>query len=117
MDDDFSDPAKILTLFDRLNRTAAAEPSPSKPKIADQLSVLLAIRFFNREGHCATCESLAAHLRLSIDRTIAAANALAKSGYVEAFTTTIESAGGSRAVIAFRIPNDSQAFHFLEHGA
>ncbi|MCR9138226.1 MAG: hypothetical protein NXI27_19665 [Alphaproteobacteria bacterium] len=112
-----SDPAKILALFDHLNRPTAAEHPRCNTKIADQLSVLLAIRRFNLEGHCATCEALATHLELSIDRTIAAANALALSGFVEAFTTTIECAGGCRTAIAFRIPNDTQVIHFLERGA
>lgn len=112
-----SDPAKILALFNHLNRATVAELPRCNAKIADQLSVLLAIRRFNREEHCATCEALATHLKLSIDRTIAAANALARSGFVEAFTTTIEYAGASRTAIAFRIPNDTQANHFLERGA
>lgn len=117
MADEHSDQAKILALFDRLTQTTTATPSPCDAKITDQLAVLLAIRFFNREEHCATCETLAAHLKLSIERTIAATNALAQNGYVEAFTTTIEFAGSSRAAIAFRIPNDEQAFHFLEREA
>ncbi len=117
MVDDRSDQAKILALFDRLAETATVSTDQSDTKIADQLAVLLAIRLFNDEGQDATCEALTTHLELSIERTIAATNALARNGYVEAFTTTVESASGSRSAIAFRIPGDERALHFLERGA
>lgn len=119
MAEDTSDQRKILTLFDRLNHL---QKTPLKhaqcgSKVADQLAVLLAIRFFNLQDQCATCETLAAHLQLSIDRTIAATNALALNGYVEAFATSIDIAGSERSAIAFRIPGDDKAFHFLEREA
>lgn len=117
MADEQSDQAKILALFDRLTKSTASVSTGSGTKIADQLAVLLAIRFFQREGRCATCDALAVHLKLSIDRTIGATHALAQNGYVEAFTTTIEYAGSARSAIAFRIPNDERALHFLEREA
>jgi hypothetical protein len=117
MSKDDPDQAKILALFDRLTQTPPHRHRQCGSKIADQLAVLLAIRFFNRDNQCATCENLAAHLQLSIDRTIAATNALAINGYVEAFTTSIDIAGNARSAIAFRLPGDDRALHFLEREA
>ncbi len=110
---DEPDQPQILSLFGRLPQP----PAQNDSRTADQLAVLLAIRHFNHRQFDATCDALAAHLSLSIDRTISATHLLARKGYVEAFATSVDIDGRSRPAIAFRIPSDERARHFLERGA